>query len=318
MQPSVITYQPHVVVCASLLKQTNLSLTIQAPLLWHEVQQTSPEGSPKAIAILALDVAQQDADGTRSSNSVHRLVLPCLADVANQPPTAGFHVLAGTWYGDVISSYTHAHKHPDLESNVMDGLTSCFPVFSMFFPLWALPPPSAMSVVLIDFCSPCSMPSLACLCFPVRGSGQLHSFVFISYWSAYISVYIHIEIWDPRSRSQQRNEGRVSAEDCPGYLVICLPQLIILLSATAIHFYHFNKKKTSCGTPFFNYFQSLWSPLCSGRSVYFSSLAINTNKTHTNPLSANKLLRDADSSHTLSDSHMNIDTHPLTEALDIN
>lgn len=170
---------------------------------------------------------------------------------------------------------------------------------------------------LLTFARLAAYVSLACLSFSVSSSGQLHSFVFISYWSAYISVYIHIEIWDPRSRSQQRNEGRVSAEDCPGYLVICLPQLIIFLSATAIQFNHFNKKKTSCGTPFFNYFQSLWSPLCSGRSVYFSSLAINTNKTHTNPLSANKLLRDADSSHTLSDSHMNIDTH-RTEALRIN
>lgn len=88
-----------------------------------------------------------------------------------QPPPAVFHVLAGTWYGDVISSYTHKHKHPD----VMNGVASCFPVFSMFFPLWALPPPSVTLVFLIDFCSTYSVPSLwYTSLFSVSGSEQLH------------------------------------------------------------------------------------------------------------------------------------------------
>lgn len=251
MQSSVITYQPHIVICASLLKQTNLSVAIQAPFPWHEVQQTSPEASFKATAILALAVAQQDADGTRSSNSVHRLVLPCLADVANQPPPAVFHVLAGTWYGDVISSYTHTQTpRPGVRCNEWSGFM--FPCFLHVLSFMSSSPTQC------DVSGPYWLllglqhtVSLACLSFSVSSSGQLHSFVFISYWSAYISVYIHIEIWDPRSRSQQRNEGRVSAEDCPGYLVICLPQLIIFLSATAIQFYHFNKEKNILRDSFF-------------------------------------------------------------------
>lgn len=72
-------------------------------------------------------------------------------------------------------------------------------------------------------------------------------------------------------------------------------------------------RKTFCGT-LCNPEQSLWSPLCSGRPVYVFSVQINTNKLQTNPLSALKLLRDADSSRTLSNTRMNIDTHHSIES----
>lgn len=142
----------------------------------------------------------------------------------------------------------------------MNGAALCFPVFLTFSLMSSSSPTQCdFSVpyrLLLDLQRPLS---LACLSLSVSSSGRLHPFVFISYWSTYISVYIHGGTWDPRSRSQQRNEGRVSAEDCPGYLVICLPRLIIFLSAKRIQFYRFNSKKASCRTPFFNYFESLVS-----------------------------------------------------------
>lgn len=87
----------------SCLKETDLLAAIQAPFFLRDI------ASSEASVILAPDVAQQDADGTRSNNSVRRLILPCPADVANQPPPAAFHVLAGTlWRCNLL---LHAHKN---------------------------------------------------------------------------------------------------------------------------------------------------------------------------------------------------------------
>lgn len=105
----------------------------------------------------------------------------------------------------------------------------------------------------------------------------------------------------------------------PGYLMILfssvhyfpLKRLICVLSVSTqqfvfckvIHLCHFNEKKILVWL--FSYLKkSLWSPFCFGKPVYFSSLTINTNKIHTNPLGENKLLRDADSSHTVRLAHV--------------
>lgn len=59
---------------------------------------------------------------------VCRLVLPCLADVANQPPPAVFHVLVGTWHEAVISSHTCTHtRRPGVRRSECCGFVfSCF------------------------------------------------------------------------------------------------------------------------------------------------------------------------------------------------
>lgn len=115
---SVITYQPHFV-CASLLKQTNVSVAIPESFIFYGVQQIKPKASAAATG------TQQDAGGTGSNSNVSScLAMSCWCGLPQQ--RVGWHMV---WRCNLL-----LHKHPDLESDVMNGVASCFPVFSMFFP----------------------------------------------------------------------------------------------------------------------------------------------------------------------------------------
>lgn len=133
---------------------------------------------------------------------------------------------------------------------------------------------------------------------------------------------IHGERWDPRSWCQQKDQGRVSAED--GSLSR-LPRVSIRPRANSLSFKSvfppcrvlgfkcriFFKDNIKSSTYWhvitvprilrdrFSVFEwRLWSPLCLGGPVYFSGESIDTNKVSLNPLRAHKLQKEIISSHT--------------------
>lgn len=141
-------------------------------------------------------------------------------------------------------------------------------------------------------------------------------------WAPTSLFTIHSERWDPRSWCQQKDQGRVSAEDsdlsqlprvsirsCANSLSFkeCLPPCRVLGFKTMILFKEKMKSSTYCHVitiptilrDCFSVFEwRLWSPLCPGVPVYFSGESIDTNKVSSNPLRAHKLEKEVIGSHT--------------------